>query len=115
MNPLIAHIEIPSTDLERSKKYYSDVFGWDFRDFGNGYKLFNNHNGIMVGLRKVDSVASGNTTVFHVAVRDIEKVMTKCSDAGGKIFKSKTVIPAMGWYALINDIDGNVVGLYQKN
>ncbi len=115
MNPLIAHVEIPCTDLDKSKKFFMEILGWDFKDFGNGYKLFNNHNGIMVGLRKVDSVATGNTTVFHIAVRDIDKVIAKCTEAGGKIFKTKTVIPAMGWYALINDIDGNVIGLYQKN
>jgi predicted enzyme related to lactoylglutathione lyase len=115
MNPLIAHVEIPSTNLERSKTFFLNTFGWEFKNFGNGYMLFNNHNGIMVGLRQVDVVSTGNTTVFHVAVRDIDKVLTKCNDAGGKTFKNKTVIPAMGWYALVNDPEGNTIGLYQKS
>lgn len=115
MNPLIAHVEIPSTNLENSRTFFLNILGWEFKNFGNGYMLFNNHNGIMVGLRKVDSVATGNTTVFHIAVRDIDKALNKCKDAGGKVFKEKTVIPAMGWYALINDPDGNTIGLYQKS
>lgn len=115
MNPLIAHVEVPCTNLEKSNSFFLKVFGWEFKNFGNGYMIFNNHNGIMVGLRQVESVASGNTPVFHIAVRDIDKVLNKCNDAGGKTFKAKTVIPATGWYALINDPDGNTLGLYQKN
>jgi uncharacterized protein len=26
--PTIVHFEIPADDVERSKKFYSDLFGW---------------------------------------------------------------------------------------
>jgi len=26
--PTIVHFEIPSDDIERSKKFYNDLFGW---------------------------------------------------------------------------------------
>ena len=26
--PTIVHFEIPSDDIERSKKFYTDLFGW---------------------------------------------------------------------------------------
>jgi len=29
----IIHFEIPADDLERSKKFYSDMFGWKFEKF----------------------------------------------------------------------------------
>src|SRR5215510_5280780 len=28
--PTIVHFEIPSDDIERSKKFYSELFGWKF-------------------------------------------------------------------------------------
>jgi uncharacterized protein len=112
---LIAHVEIPSKDLGKSSSFFSKVFGWEFKDFGKGYLLFNNHKGIMVGIRKVDSVAEGETTVFHVTVDNIDETLKTAGANGGKIKRGKTVIPAMGWYALINDLDGNTIGLYQKN
>lgn len=28
----IIHFEIPADDLERSKKFYSDMFGWKFEN-----------------------------------------------------------------------------------
>jgi len=114
-NPLISHIEIPSTDLNRSSEFFKNVFGWEFKPFGNGYLLFNNHQGIMAGLRKVETVVKGDTTVFHVTVDHLEQALEKTKTAGGHIKTGKTTIPAMGWYAVISDPDGNSIGLYQKS
>lgn len=112
---LIAHVEIPVTDLERSREFYQKVLGWEFKNFGNGYLLFNNHKGTMAGLRKVDQVLNGDTTIFHINIPDIDSILKKVKENGGAIQRNKTVIPVMGWYALFNDPDGNTVGLYQKN
>jgi predicted enzyme related to lactoylglutathione lyase len=112
---LIAHCEIPTTDLDRAKNFYNKVLGWEFKSFGNGYLLFNNYKGTMVGLRKVDSVAQGETTVFHVNMPEIDSILKKAKEHGGAVKRTKTVIPAMGWYALMNDPDGNTIGLYQKS
>ena len=115
LTPLIAHVEIPSTDLDRTKDFLLKLLNWEFKPFGKGYLLFNNHKGIMVGLRKTDSISKGDSTVFHVNVESIENVLKNVESIGGKIKRGKTVIPAMGWYALINDPDGNTLGLFQKN
>jgi predicted enzyme related to lactoylglutathione lyase len=112
---LIAHCEIPSTDLDRSKDFYQKVLGWEFKPFGNGYLLFNNHKGTMVGLRKVDQVVQGETTVFHVNMPEIDSILKKVKENGGAVKRTRTVIPAMGWYALFNDPHGNTIGLYQKS
>ncbi len=115
LSPLIAHIEIPSTDLDKSKEFYKNLFGWEFKPFGTGYYLFNNHKGIMVGLRQVEKIVVGDTTRFHVLVEDIDAILKKAAELGGKTERVKTVIPVMGWYALLSDNIGNVIGLYQKN
>lgn len=114
-NLLISHVEIPSTDLNRTSEFFKQILNWEFKPFGNGYLLYNNHQGIMAGLRKVDSIAEGNTTVFHVTVDQLDQVLEKTKSAGGHIKVGKTTIPAMGWYAVISDLDGNSIGLYQKS
>lgn len=114
-NPLISHIEIPSTNLDRSNDFLKNVFGWESKPFGNGYLLFNNHQGITAGLRQVEKVLSGDCTVFHINVDRIDDVLEKTKKSGGHIKTGKTTIPAMGWYALISDPDGNTIGVYQKN
>ncbi len=112
---LIAHVEIPSSNLDQTKDFFSKVFGWEFKPFGKGYMLFNNHKGIMVGIRQVEKVNSGDTTVFHVNVTNIDEALNSAKTNGGSIFKEKVVIPAMGWYALMKDPQGNIIGLYQRN
>jgi len=112
---LIAHVEIPSTNLEKASDFYSKLFGWKFKNFGNGYLLFNTHKSFTVGLRKVDGVDKGDTTIFHIRVGDVSAALIIAVELGGRVFRGKTTIPAMGYYALINDPDGNTIGLYQGN
>ena len=112
---LIAHVEIPSTNLNTTTDFFEKVFDWKFKPFGKGYLLYNTHNQLTVGLRKVDSVSNGDTTIFHIRIDNIDKILEKAEKEGGSIFRGKKVIPAMGYYALIKDPDGNTIGLYQGN
>lgn len=114
-NQIIGHIEIPASDLERASVFYNNVFDWDLKAFGKGYLLHNTKAGMTVGVRKVEKVNSGDTTIFHINVSDIEQIVEKVKSFGGRIAREKTVIPVYGWYALINDTEGNVLGLYQAH
>lgn len=111
----IAHVEIPSTNLEISIDFYSKLFGWEFKPFGNSYSLFNTHKGFTIGLRKTEKISKGDCTIFHIRVNDISHYLSKATDLGGHISRGKTTIPAMGYYALISDLDGNTIGLFQGN
>ena len=112
---ILAHAEIPATDLDKSKDFYAKMFGWEFKPFGNGYLLFNTHKGFTIGLRKVNKIAKGDSTIFHVRVNSVEESLEKAKEFGGKESRGKTIIPIMGAYALIQDPDGNTIGLYQGN
>jgi len=114
-NQFISHVEIPSTNLETSKEFYKKVFDWELKDFGKDYLLFNTHQGITIGMRKVAKVNSGDTTIFHLQTEDIEAALDKIKTAGGKVYREKTVIPVFGWYALFLDNVGNIIGLYQSH
>ena len=37
------YIEFPATDIEATKRFYHQVFGWEFKDWGPGYTSF--HDG----------------------------------------------------------------------
>jgi uncharacterized protein len=111
----IAHVEIPSTNIEKTSDFLNKLFNWHFKPFGRGYLLYNTHKSFTVGIRKVDKVFQGEATIFHVRVDNINKYTEKAAQLGGEIFRGKTTIPAMGYYALIKDIDGNTIGLYQGN
>jgi predicted enzyme related to lactoylglutathione lyase len=39
-NLQINYIEFPATDIEETKRFYGDVFGWKFQDYGPDYTSF---------------------------------------------------------------------------
>ncbi len=114
-NQVIGHVEIPTTNFDVSVEFYKQLFGWEFKPFGNGYYLFNTHKGMTIGLRKVEKIVNGDCTIFHINVDEIDLVLKKVVELKGKIQREKKVIPVFGYYALISDPDGNTLGLYQGN
>src|SRR4030065_2764049 len=103
----IAHVEIPSTSLEKSIDFYSKLFGWEFKPFGNGYYLFNTHKGFTIGLRKAVKIVKGDCTIFHIKVDDVSNYLSKVTELGGHILKGKNTNPAIGYYSLITVLDEN--------
>lgn len=114
-NQVIGHLEIPSIELDKAKDFYSKVFDWDFKPFGKGYYLYNTRSGMTMGLRKANAIQAGDSTIFHISVESIEACLDKVKSNGGKVYREKTVIPVYGWYALFNDLDGNIIGLFQSH
>ncbi len=115
IHPIIAHVEIPVNHLQKAAEFYFSLFGWEFKSFGKGYLLFNPHKGITAGLRESKHITGGDTTIFHIHVDNIDDILSKVEHLGGKKVRGRTVIPVMGWYALIADTDGNTIGLFQSH
>ena len=84
----INYIEFPSSDLQRTKAFFTEVFAWSFKDFGPEYIAFNDQ-GINAGFYKSDlcsSTANGAAlTVFYS--QDLEATQDKIVNAGGTIIK----------------------------
>ena len=62
-NNHIQYIEMQSTDLTATKKFYADTFGWSFTDYGDGYAAFAD-GGVDGGFEKVDEVSVGGALVI---------------------------------------------------
>ncbi len=45
-NEKINYVEFPARDLDATKAFFADVFGWSFNDFGNDYTAFANQPGL---------------------------------------------------------------------
>lgn len=113
MGSPIVHIEIPATDLNKAKNFYSKVFGWkiDIMPPEMNYALFETGSPPAGGFNKVDKVTQGGCLIY-LQVDDIEKKLKEIEKAGGKTVSKKTEIPQMGWYATFRDVFGNVLGLF---
>lgn len=84
----INYIEIPSKNIEVSKKFFSEVFGWTFVDYGSDYTSFGDA-GIGGGFYAADltvSTASGSALIVLYS-SDLEATQSEIESAGGEIIK----------------------------
>ncbi|MCD6162263.1 MAG: VOC family protein [candidate division Zixibacteria bacterium] len=112
----ICHIEIPSKDFEKAKRFYGDVFNWKFQDITEmSYMTFMAPDGVNGGFTKKFAIASNPGIVFYIEVEDIPAAIKKSEKAGGNTLVAKTEISSeFGYFAFINDLEGNRIGLWAK-
>lgn len=83
-NRKINYIEFTSSDIARSKQFYSTVFGWGFEDWGPDYVSFSAASaGIDGGFRSGDVVQGGPLVVLYAS--DLAATGQAIIAAGGKI------------------------------
>lgn len=115
MGNSICHIEIMTTDLDRAKRFYSELFGWKISAWKGSldYLLFETGKEPGGGFQRVDKVNPGDGILLYIQVEEIEKYLNKAKELGGKVLKDNTEIPNVGWFGLFSDPDGNVVGVFK--
>ncbi len=108
----VCHIEFPATDLERSRRFYEELFGWQFREFGP-MLVFGTADGHVGGLTKADTVQPAPFTHVWIRVPDLDDYLARTPILGGTVVRPKHDLPEVGWSAEVADPDGNPVGLVQ--
>jgi len=107
---------IPVGNLERAKKFYSQVFGWKFTDWKLHAQLFQTgadtqHSGHLEVSDKRLEVAA-----IWLNVDDIDATLEKVKLHGGQLVKPKGPIddtcPQVGTTATFKDSEGNAIFLY---
>lgn len=112
----ITHIEFPADDTARAQRFYSELFGWKFEEIPgfDGYFMFNTGPADAVG----GAVGKrGESTPeklrLYVEADSIDALLPRVPELGGKVVMQKTEIPGQGWYAVVDDPEGNQLGLYE--
>jgi predicted enzyme related to lactoylglutathione lyase len=111
----ITWFEILTTDLERAAKFYEAVLGVSLKRenfMGTPHAIFTVEGvgGALIHDPKRPPVAGG-TTVYLLAP-DLEGALGKVEKAGGKVLLGKTAIGDPGSIAIVQDTEGNFVGLH---
>ncbi|HTO94792.1 MAG TPA: VOC family protein [Bacteroidota bacterium] len=108
------HIEIPTTNFKKAKKFFGTVFGWTFQDVPDmDYVLFRagaKPNGGFYELKKMPKKGQVNV---YIEVGDIAGKLKQIKKAKGKVLVKKTDMGAMGSWAQFATPDGCVLCLWQ--
>ncbi len=87
----IDYIEVPATDIPATRRFYSDVFGWKFEDYGPEYTSFLDGR-IAGGFWKAPAVVAGGPLVVIYAA-DLEGMEARIKAAGARITKPTFSFP----------------------
>jgi predicted enzyme related to lactoylglutathione lyase len=120
-NNLVRWVEIPVMEMDRAKKFYEAlldttlterkmddyemmVFPMDMEAPGGGAGL----------IKDKDYKPSKTGTIVYFSTADIDKSLKMAEANGGKIAVNKTDMGEHGFYAQIQDSEGNTVGLIMR-
>ena len=81
----IDYVEFLTTDIEKSKVFFGEVFGWAFTDFGPDYTSFD--DGRMVGGFRVADAVSAASPLIVIYSTDLEIMLENVRTHGGTISK----------------------------
>jgi predicted enzyme related to lactoylglutathione lyase len=133
----VVHFEIHADDVERAKKFYTDVFGWETQQMGEetgnyillksgpgpdeltgGKTLDITNVGINGGMlkRNAPKPAEGMSPMAYVCtvgVPDIDATIEKIKAAGGNEHMPKIDVPGVGKLGYWADTEGNIFGILQ--
>ena len=109
----IVHIEIPTSDVSRSGKFYADLFGWKIETVPEmNYTMFEPAEGPGGGFSEVSADNPVGKVVIYVDSADIDADLKLAESLGGKIVLPKSEIPNTGWFGIFEDPTGNQIALY---
>ncbi|MDS1311453.1 VOC family protein [Marinobacter xiaoshiensis] len=110
----INYVEMPSRDLEATKKFFCDAFGWAFIDYGPEYVAIQNA-GLDGGFFKSDHVAttSNGSVLVVLYSSDLEATLEKVKQAGGKVVLDIFTFPG-GRRFHFSDPSGNEYAVWSE-
>lgn len=123
----VVHFEIQADDPERAMKFYRDVFGWEFQQWGEQKywmimtaPLDSKEPGINGGLlprpAKTPPKEHGtNAYVCTIEVTDFDNTAKKVETAGGLVAMPKFALPGVAWQGYFLDSEGNTFGVHQQD
>ncbi len=112
----IVHFEIPVDDIERAKKFYTELFGWEIKEEPEmKYYMIktSGENPVDGGMMKREHPQQQITNYIDVCC--VDEYSKKIEKLGGKVVMPKTAVPGMGYFAVCLDTENNAFGIWETN
>jgi predicted enzyme related to lactoylglutathione lyase len=116
-NPFV-HVELNTTDLDRAKSFYGQLFDWKLEDVPMGptgrYTMIRPGKGTGGGMLKHPVPGEPSSWLAYVEVDDVAASTQKAKSLGAKIKLDVTDMHGAGWMSIIVDPTGGVLGLWKS-
>jgi predicted enzyme related to lactoylglutathione lyase len=107
----IDYIEFPARNIDETKRFFADVFGWDFTDYGPDYTSFSDGR-LTGGFGKADAPGGGGPLVVLYAT-DLEAIKETVTKHGGSVSRDTYEFPG-GRRFHFTDPSGNELAVWSE-
>ena len=117
----VSWFEIPAIDFRQAVDFYQHIFGitmQEHRSDANAMAFFPSTDGVggavIAGPGSIPS--DTGPLIYLYGGNDLNEVLEKVEDAGGRVVMQKTLISEdSGYFAIFVDSQGNKLALYSKH
>jgi len=115
----IVWFEVPADDVARARDFYTQLFGWktdkmpgphDYWHLDTGGPDATPDGGV---IKRQNAGHRGIAS--YVAVASVSEWAAKVQKLGGQVCVPKTQVPGMGYFAMCQDTEGNMFGLWETD
>jgi len=114
-NPFV-HVELMSNDVGRAKSFYETLFDWNYQDMPVGdmtYTMVRVGEGTGGGMMQNPIPNAPSAWMAYVGVDDVRASTAKARSLGATVMRDVTEVPGAGWFSIITDPTGAMLGLWQ--
>lgn len=118
------YFDLTVADLATARTFFESVLGWQFERFPMPYEYYRiqagpaDEPGIDGGIGAVQDapLSEGRPmTQVTVPVDDIDGVLARVEQGGGRVLEAKMAIPGIGWYATCAEPGGLKFGVIEAD
>lgn len=119
----VSHFHIPVNDMNRARKFYSNIFGWKIAETDEYYRLVITTPIDETGRPKEPGGINGalftretpeDTISIVIRVKSIEDYLQKIEKANCRIITKKTPAGNIGYHAKFYDTENNIICLWEE-
>jgi predicted enzyme related to lactoylglutathione lyase len=105
----LVHFEVPAADTERARKFYADLFGWDYQPWEGPFEYHT-----LADTQDPGGAIYPRQGNEHIRVwfdtDDLDADIGRVRSLGGEA-TDKEQIPGVGWFTICKDTEGNEFGI----
>jgi len=117
----IGFFQVPADNIGRAKKFYQSLLGWKIEPDTTLENKTLEWQNIITGEPEPGTMNEGGLykrmgpgpIMNFVIVKEFDSVLAKVTGLGGKIVMPKNEILHIGTVAVIEDTEGNILGLWK--
>lgn len=117
----VSWFEIPAVNFQQAVDFYNHIYSIDMeKNFNGNYAMafFPAKNGIggAIVAGPGSTPSDTGTLIYLNAGKDLNPILKKVEEAGGRIVMTKTLInEESGYFAIFIDSEGNKLALHSNN